>query len=98
MSKYKKGSSVIILSGKDKGKSGVIEKVFPKESKILVENINVVKKHIKPTKEAEGGIKELSLPFPWSKAKVVGGEQKTRSEFSKSDVAKKAKTTKSTKK
>lgn len=97
MSKYKKGSSVLILSGRDKGKSGIIEKVFPKESKILVENINVVKKHVKPTKEVEGGVKELSLPFPWSKAKVVG-EEKRKSENPKSDIAKKVKTTKSTKK
>jgi len=97
VNKYKKGDSVLILSGRDKGKSGTIEKVMPKQKKILVEKINIVKKHVKPTKEAEGGIKEISLPFAWSKAKVLGDSNKKKSP-SKTQDLKKTKTSKTVKK
>lgn len=98
MNKYRKGNSVVILSGKDKGKSGTIEKVFPKTSKILVENINVVKKHVKPTKETEGGIKEISLPFAWSKAKVLDAANSSKSTSKSAESTKKVKSTKTSKK
>lgn len=70
VSKYKKGDTIVVLSGKDKGKTGKIAKVLPKKSLILVEEINIVKKHVKPTKDSDGGIKEIALPFHWSKAKI----------------------------
>jgi len=55
MSKIKKGDKVKILSGKDRGKSGKILKVFPADQKALVEGVNLVKKHVRPRREGEKG-------------------------------------------
>ena len=61
--KLKKGDNVLILSGKDKGKSGSILSIFPKSNRALLKGINIVKKHQKPSKQSGGGIieKELSV-------------------------------------
>ena len=61
--KIKKGDNVIVLTGKDKGKTGSILSIFSKKNKAIVKGINVVKKHQKPTKQSGGGIidKELSI-------------------------------------
>ncbi len=70
--KIKKGDTVKIISGKDKGKSGVVTKVFPKINKILVEGINVYKKHIKPKKSGQKGeILNVSRPFNVSNAMLI---------------------------
>lgn len=61
--KLKKGDSVIVLSGRDKGKRGVVLEVYPKEGKALVEGINTVFRHTKPTNTAEGGILQKALPI-----------------------------------
>ncbi|RKD67571.1 LSU ribosomal protein L24P [Sinobaca qinghaiensis] len=53
----KKGDKVKVISGKDKGKEGVILQAFPKKERVLVEGINVVKKHAKPSQDnPQGGI------------------------------------------
>jgi len=49
--KIKKNDQVLIISGDDKGKKGKVLKVFPKEEKILVEGVNLAKKHVRPKKE-----------------------------------------------
>ena len=54
--KLKKGDNVIVVSGKDKGKSGSILSIFPTKNKAIVKGINIVKKHVKTTKEKKGGI------------------------------------------
>jgi large subunit ribosomal protein L24 len=61
--KLRKGDNVQVLSGKDKGKSGSIISIFPKQNRALVKDVNVVKKHQKPSKQSAGGIinKELSI-------------------------------------
>ena len=51
--KIKKGDNVLITSGKDKGRTGKIMKAFPKDLKVLVEGINLKKKHVRPKKEGE---------------------------------------------
>ncbi|MBP7189918.1 MAG: 50S ribosomal protein L24 [Rickettsiaceae bacterium] len=61
--KIRKGDNVIVTTGKDKGKSGVVLKVFPADSKILVSGVNVVKKHTKPTRMSEGGIVSKEAPL-----------------------------------
>jgi large subunit ribosomal protein L24 len=71
MNRYKKGDTVIVISGKDKGKSGKIEAVFPEKSEIIVEGINIIKKHTKATEVSKGGIIEKNAPFSWSKAMLV---------------------------
>lgn len=58
----KKGDRVVILSGKDKGKSGRVLRVFGDTNRVIVEGINLVKKHLKRRSESEpGGIKEIPL-------------------------------------
>ena len=70
--KIKKGDTVLIVKGKDKGKKGKVLRTFPKEMKILVENINLVKKHQRPRREGEKGqIVQIAKPFPVSKAKLI---------------------------
>ena len=51
----KKGDTVTVIAGKDSGKSGKVLKVFPKANRVLVEGINMFKKHKRPTKQGEKG-------------------------------------------
>jgi large subunit ribosomal protein L24 len=70
--KVKKGDSVLIISGKDKGKTGKIIKAFPKAQKILVEGINLKKKHVRPRRDGEKGqVVEIPAVLDVSNAKVV---------------------------
>ena len=59
-SKLKKGDAVIVITGKDKGRQGKITRVMVDESRVLVEGINMIKKHVRPNpnQEEPGGIKE----------------------------------------
>ncbi len=68
--KLKKGDNIIMSVGRDKGKKGKISKVIPKEDKILVEGINLVKKHQKPKKANEKGVK-LTMPYPFKASKAM---------------------------
>ena len=54
--KLKKGSQVKVISGKDKGKTGEILEINRKLNKLKIKSINMIKKHLKPTKENKGGI------------------------------------------
>lgn len=68
----KKGDTVLVLSGDDKGKQGKVMEVSPKEGKVIVEGINMVKKHVKPRKAGDpGGIVEAEGAFYASKVQVV---------------------------
>ena len=68
----KKGDSVFILSGKDKGKSGKVLKSITKNGKIVVEDINVVKRHQKPTQKVrQGGMVEKPMPLPSCKVMLI---------------------------
>lgn len=69
--KIKTGDEVIVLAGKDKGKKGKVEKVFPTEGKALVAGINQVKKHQKPSAAGAGGIITKSLPIQISNIAIV---------------------------
>ena len=70
--KLKKGDTVKVLSGNDKGKTGDIEQVFPKENKIIVKSVNVRKKATKPNKNNQnGGIIEKEFPINASIVQVV---------------------------
>lgn len=66
--KLKKGDKVIVISGKDKGKVGVIQRAYPSINKVVVEGVNKVKKHQKPTQtHPEGTIVEMYAPLDASK-------------------------------
>ena len=61
--KIKKGDTVVVLTGKDKGKSAEVLQVFPKESRAIVQGVNMVKRHTRPSQMSQGGIvsKEASI-------------------------------------
>lgn len=60
----KKGDKVMVITGKDKGKQGVILKAFPKKNRVLVEGVNIVKKHSKPSQSnPQGGIISQEAPI-----------------------------------
>lgn len=61
--KLKKGDNIIVLTGKDKGKKGKILKVLPKLDKVIIEGINMTKRHQRPRKENEKG-QTVSVPMP----------------------------------
>ncbi len=65
----KKGDTAVIRKGKDAGKSGKVLRVFPKANKVLVEGINMVKKHKKPTKDGEKG-QTVSIARPIDRSNV----------------------------
>lgn len=70
--KIKKGDQVLITAGKDKNKSGKVMRVSPKEGKIMVEGLNLRKKHIRPRKAGEKGrIMPLASFFDVSNAKLI---------------------------
>ena len=70
--KIRKGDTVQILSGNDKGKTGEVIETIPKTSRIIVKGINIRKKHIKPKKQGEeGGIVPVECSIHSSKANVV---------------------------
>ncbi|AKP45535.1 MULTISPECIES: 50S ribosomal protein L24 [Bacillus] len=60
----KKGDKVMVISGKDKGKTGVILAAFPKKNRVIVEGVNIVKKHAKPSQlNPQGGIISQEAPI-----------------------------------
>jgi large subunit ribosomal protein L24 len=68
----KKGDTVIVLSGKDKGKQGKIIEALPKKSKVIVEGVNKVKRHTKASQKApQGGIIVKEAPMSSSKVMLV---------------------------
>ena len=70
--KIKKGDTVLIIKGKDKGKKGKVLRAFPKEMKILAEGVNLIKKHQRPKREGEKGkIVQVSHPIFVSKVKLI---------------------------
>lgn len=69
--KIKTGDTVIVLTGDDKGKTGKVLKALPDKGQVIVEGINVHKKHVKPTQGQEGSIKEINLPLDASNVALV---------------------------
>lgn len=70
--KVKKGDKVKIIAGKDKGREGKVERIYEKQNKILVEGINLYKKHIKKSdKVPQGGVVEIPRPMDASKLMLV---------------------------
>ena len=61
--KMKKGDKVIVIAGKDKGKQGEVIKVMPKERRVLVQGVNVVKRHQRQTQTQQGGIITKEAPI-----------------------------------
>ncbi len=69
--KVKKGDTVIILSGKDKGKSGTVLRAIPTEDKVVVQGVNLVSKHKKPSQaNPQGGIERVEAPMHIAKVAI----------------------------
>jgi len=72
MKKVRKNDSVLIISGNDRGKKGKVLKVFPKRDRIIVEGVNLIKKHTRPTQQLpQGGIIQKEAPIHISNVKVI---------------------------
>ena len=73
MIKLKKGDTVKITIGKDKGREGKIEQVFPKKARVLVPGVNIYKKHVKAnlTVDGKGGVFELPRPLDVAKVALI---------------------------
>ena len=75
--KIKKGDTVVLLTGKDKGKSGTVTRVFPKEERVLVEGVNMVQRHTKASQtDPQGGIKNKEAPLHVSNVAFVDSNGK----------------------
>ena len=76
--RVKKGDKVVVIAGSEKGKEGTISKVLPKEEKVIIAGINMVKKHVKPNQaEPEGKITEKEAPIHVSNVALVDPKTKT---------------------
>ncbi len=78
MRKIRKGDDVIVMVGKDSGKRGNVLKVLPEVDKLVVENVNIVKKHTKPNPQAgvPGGIVEKEMPIHASNVMLYNPQTK----------------------
>lgn len=82
----KKNDKVMVIAGKDKTKSGIVMKVLPKRNRVVVEGVNIVKKHQKPTNDNQsGGIMEIEAPIHASNVQLIcpdtGKKTRVRYEF-----------------
>ena len=75
---FKVGDEVVVITGSDKGKTGKIVKTLKDENKVVVEGVNIVKKHQKPTGQATGGILEIEAPINASNVMIVDPKTKKR--------------------
>ena len=73
---FKTGDKVVVIAGKDKGREGKILKTLAKENKVIVENVNVVKKHQKGNGQTPGGIVDMEAPIHASNVMIVDPKTK----------------------
>ena len=73
---FKTGDKVVVITGKDKGKEGTITKTLRAENKVIVEGINVVKKHMKPQGNQPGSIVEVEAPIHASNVMIIDPKTK----------------------
>ncbi len=81
--KIRKGDNVVVLSGKDKGRTGTVVRVLPKDGKVVVDGVNVAARHRKPSQaNPQGGIDRSPAPMAISKVAIAGKDGKpTRVRF-----------------
>ena len=75
---FKVGDEVVVITGSDKGKTGKIVKTLRDENRVVVEGVNVVKKHQKATAQATGGIIEVEAPINASNVMILDPKTKKR--------------------
>lgn len=75
--KIRKGDRVVVLAGKDKGKEGVVKEAIPRSDKVVVEGVNVAKRHRKPSRAMEqGGIIDIEKPIHVSNVAILDPDGK----------------------
>ena len=75
--KIRKGDRVVVLAGKDKGREGTVARVFPKDQRVIVEGLNIVHRHTRPTQfDPQGGIKNKEAPIHVSNVAIVDSKGK----------------------
>lgn len=75
--KIKKGDSVVVLTGKDKGRRGTVTKVMPAEQRVIVEGINLVQRHTRPSQgDPQGGIKNKEASLHVSNVAIADADGK----------------------
>ena len=80
--KIKKGDTVVVIAGKDQGREGVVSKVMPRANKVIVDGINVVKKHQKPSgSNRQGGVIDRDMPLDASNVMLLHKGKPTRVGF-----------------
>lgn len=93
--KILKGDKVRVISGANRGKEGTVLKTFPKDDTLIVEGVNTVKKHTKPSQSnPDGGIVEFEAPIHASNVMLLDGKETTRIGFKEiTETVKKEKVT-----
>ncbi|TSC95287.1 MAG: large subunit ribosomal protein L24 [Candidatus Berkelbacteria bacterium Athens1014_28] len=89
--KIKKNDNVLVISGRERGKTGAVSSVFLSENKITITGLNIVKKSLKPTKKApKGGIIEINAKIPSSNVMIIcpGCSKATRAKYQIKDKRK----------
>ena len=95
--KIKKGDRVVVLTGKDKGRQGVVLRMFPKAERVLVQGLNIAQRHTKPTQaDPQGGIKNKEAPLHVSNVALVDANGKPTRVGFRMDGDKKVRFAKST--
>jgi len=75
---FKTGDKVVVIAGKDKGKEGLIKKTLRADNKVVVEGVNVIKKHVKPSGQTAGSIIEMESPIHASNVMIIDPKTKKR--------------------
>ncbi len=85
--KIKVGDNVKVITGSNKGKEGKVLKIFRNENRVLVDGVNIVKKHVKPNRQNEtGGILEIEAPIHISNVKVLEKKKEAKKEVKEAEV------------
>lgn len=74
--KLKTGDKVVVITGKDKGKEGKITQIFASKNKVIVEGVNMIKKHVKPNGQQSGSINEMEAPINASNVMILDAKTK----------------------
>ncbi len=77
---FKRGDMVYVISGDDKGRTGKVLEVRPKEGRVIVEGVNLVKRHLRKSQDhPKGAIISVEAPIPWCKLRRYEPDRKPRS-------------------
>lgn len=86
--KIKKGDKVVVIAGKDKGTTGKVVRAFPDNDKVIVEGVNIVKRHQRPTSQKQHGqIVDKTLPVHVSNVMIVDPKTGTRTRIATKKIA-----------